>query len=59
MTRGTEDGPSVTCADDTEQWNPRDHEPIGDCTICGEPVYPIDPTEVDADDPVMHARCGW
>lgn len=41
------------------QWIPREHDPIGDCTICGEPVYPIGPTEVGANDPVMHSECGW
>lgn len=27
---------------DEEEWVPEDHDPLGLCIICGDPVYPID-----------------
>lgn len=42
-----------------QRWIPREHEPLGPCTICGEPVYPASPKQVGSDSPVMHEECGW
>lgn len=49
---GSDDG-------DLVEFNPEDHEPIGDCEICGDPVYPASPDQIGARAPVMHEGCGW
>lgn len=44
----------------SEQWDPEEHETIGDCILCGEPVYPAGPAEDQGpQDGAMHRGCGW
>lgn len=43
----------------TVDWNPEDYAPIGDCVVCGSPVYPANPDQLNARGAVAHSACGW
>jgi len=56
------EGPGVVHEEPVpEDWEER---PIGNCSICGGPVYPVDIQQYkissrQRNPSVMHERCGW
>lgn len=50
----------VEAADKHLNFEPEDHDTIGKCVACGDPVYPANRNQVGMNSgPVMHKGCGW
>lgn len=48
---------------ETIEWDPEEWEFLGDCVVCGGPVYPANPYVLhyvwNRKEPVAHSACGW